>query len=125
MAGTITIDTLRDGAGNTGSATDAIKGSARAWVNFNGVSTASIRASYNVSSVTRNAAGDYTVNFTNAMPDADFVAAIIPIHNSATYQYAPNFSGAPSSSSLRFVCTYDGGGSAGRDISYVYVSIFR
>lgn len=74
MAGTLTIGTLSDGT-NSASATDAIKGSARAWVNFNGVTTATIRASYNVSSVTRNGTGDYTVNFTNAMPDSSYVAA--------------------------------------------------
>lgn len=118
----ITPATLRDGLNASGSAPIY---AARAWVNFNGTGTVAIRAAGNVSSITDNGVGDYTVNFTNAMPDADFVAAIIPIHTSAAYQYVPNFSGAPSSSSLRFVCTYDGGGSAGRDISYVYVSIFR
>ena len=45
----------------------------RAWVNFNGSGTVAIRASGNVSSVTdRGGSGDYTVNFTTAMPDADF-----------------------------------------------------
>jgi hypothetical protein len=46
---------------------------ARAWVNFNGTN-GSIRASGNVSSVTRNSAGNYTVNFTSAMPDANYCA---------------------------------------------------
>lgn len=45
----------------------------RAWVNFNGT-TAGIRASFNVSSVTRNGTGDYTVTFTNAMPDTNYAA---------------------------------------------------
>lgn len=46
----------------------------RAWVNFNGtVATPStIRASFNVASITKNATGNYTVNFTNAMPDANY-----------------------------------------------------
>jgi hypothetical protein len=44
----------------------------RAWVNFNGTGTVAIRASGNVSSITDNGAGDYTVNFTTAMPDADY-----------------------------------------------------
>jgi len=44
----------------------------RAWVNFNGEDTASIRASGNVSSITDNGTGDYTVNFTTAMPDANY-----------------------------------------------------
>jgi hypothetical protein len=45
---------------------------ARAWVNFNGTGTVAIRASGNVSSITDNAAGNYTVNFTTAMPDANY-----------------------------------------------------
>ena len=44
----------------------------RAWVNFNGTGTPSIRASGNVSSITDHGAGDYTVNFTTAMPDAKY-----------------------------------------------------
>lgn len=46
--------------------------SARAWVNFNGTGTVAIRASGNVSSITDNGTGDYTVNFTTAMQDADY-----------------------------------------------------
>jgi len=45
---------------------------ARAWVNFNGTGTVVIRSSGNVSSITDNGVGDYTVNFTNAMPDANY-----------------------------------------------------
>ena len=44
----------------------------RAWVNFNGTGTVAIRDSGNVSSITDNGTGDYTVNFTNAMPDANY-----------------------------------------------------
>jgi hypothetical protein len=47
---------------------------ARAWVNFNGTGTVAIRASGNVSSITDNGTGDYTVNFTTAMPDANYSA---------------------------------------------------
>ena len=53
----------------------AVKGSAKAWVNFNGTGTVAIRASYNVSSITDNGTGDYTVNFTTAMPDANYAAS--------------------------------------------------
>jgi len=48
--------------------------SARAWVNFNGTGTVAIRESGNVSSITDNGAGNYTVNFTTAMPDANYSA---------------------------------------------------
>jgi hypothetical protein len=44
----------------------------RAWVNFNGTGTVAIRASFNVSSITDNGTGNYTVNFTNAMPDINY-----------------------------------------------------
>ena len=44
----------------------------RAWVNFDGTGTVAIRASFNVSSITDNGTGNYTVNFTNAMPDANY-----------------------------------------------------
>jgi hypothetical protein len=44
----------------------------KAWVNFNGTGTVAIRAQFNVSSITDNGTGDYTVNFTTAMPNADY-----------------------------------------------------
>jgi hypothetical protein len=47
----------------------------RAWVNFNGTSTVAINASGNVSSITDNGTGDYTVNFTTAMPDANYATS--------------------------------------------------
>lgn len=50
----------------------------RAWVNFNGTGTVAIRASGNVSSITDNGTGDYTVNFTTAMPDANYCAVCSP-----------------------------------------------
>jgi len=44
----------------------------KAWVNFNGTGTVAIRASYNVTSITDNGVGDYTVNFTTAMADTNY-----------------------------------------------------
>lgn len=49
---------------------------ARAWVNFNGTGTVAIRASGNVSSITDNGIGDYTVNFTTAMSDANYCGTV-------------------------------------------------
>lgn len=51
---------------------DATVGVCRAWVNFNGTGTPAIRASFNVTNITDNGTGDYTVNFTTAMPDANY-----------------------------------------------------
>lgn len=54
----------------------------RGWVNFNGTGTVAIRASGNVSSITDNGTGDYTVNFTTALPDANF-AVVVGVGNNA------------------------------------------
>jgi hypothetical protein len=49
-----------------------VNGTAKAWVNFNGTSTVAIRRAFNVSSITDRGTGQYTVNFTTAMPDANY-----------------------------------------------------
>ena len=71
MAGTLVISTLSDGTNST-STTNCIRGALKAWLNYDGT-TQTIRASYNVSSVTRISTGIYTVNFTNAFSDTKYV----------------------------------------------------
>jgi hypothetical protein len=56
---------------NSGYGSSAIAYGCRAWVNFNGTGTVAIRASGNVSSITDGGTGNYTVNFTTALPDAN------------------------------------------------------
>tara|TARA_R110000772_G_scaffold51258_1_gene117698 strand:- start:36 stop:398 length:363 start_codon:yes stop_codon:yes gene_type:complete len=56
----------------------------KAWVNFNGQGVVAIRAGYNVSSISDNATGNYTVNFTTAMPDVNYSASGICFENPAT-----------------------------------------
>lgn len=73
---TLKADTISDRTGSAStSMLNAINGSAKAWINFNGTGTPAIRASYNVTSITDNGVGDYTVNFTNALVDASYVMA--------------------------------------------------
>jgi hypothetical protein len=57
---------------NSGYGSAATAYGCRAWVNFNGTGTVAIRASGNVSSITDNGVGDYTVNFATAMVDANY-----------------------------------------------------
>jgi hypothetical protein len=57
---------------NSGYGSIATAYGCRAWVNFNGIGTVAIRASGNVSSITDNGTGDYTINFTNAMVDTNY-----------------------------------------------------
>lgn len=78
---TLKVNTLTDTAATKSvPIADVVNGTARAWVNFNGTAATSpftvanggIRAAYNVASVTDNGTGNYTVNFTNAMTDANY-----------------------------------------------------
>ena len=62
---------------NSGYGSVATAYGCRAWVNFDGTGTVAIRASGNVTSITDNGTGDYTVNFTTAMPDANYAGAAI------------------------------------------------
>lgn len=103
---------------------------ARAWVNFNGTGTVAIRASGNVSSITDNGVGDYTLNFANAMSDANYaILGTMGGQNVQTVGGAiatPNVVlstgalSAPTTSSCRIVCAYNGA-----DAPYVNVAIFR
>lgn len=49
----------------------------RAWVNFDGTGTVAVRSSGNVSSITDNGTGDYTINLSTAMPDANYAVSVI------------------------------------------------
>lgn len=140
MAGTIIADAvqaasasqmvIKNGVSNTpptiqDSAGTQIGTFCRAWVNFNGTGTVAIRASFNVSSITDNGTGDYTINFTNALPDADYVVegtANNLAGASGTIVAAP-YNAAPSTSAIRVYAT--DAAPAARDSTYVYVAIFR
>jgi len=79
MAGTVVADTFQSSITGTPPQFNDGVGTqigtlCRAWVNFNGTGTVAIRASFNVSSITDNGTGDYTVNFTTAMADANYSA---------------------------------------------------
>jgi len=127
MAGTIVADTLQDGAGNSTAMDNAIYGSAKAWVRFDGQtgSTTTVKASYNVSSVTYNGTGDYTVNTTTALIDANFsITGTCSYDVGSNYAYiltAP-FGQATTSSTVRFkTSTY----SAAVNCLNVSIALFR
>ena len=71
--GSTRVSTIADSAGaNTSTPAEIASGRAKAWVNFDGTGTPAIRAQFNVSSITDNGTGDYTVNFTTALADANY-----------------------------------------------------
>jgi hypothetical protein len=79
----------------------------RAWVNFNGTGTVAIRGSGNVSSITDNGTGDYTVNFTTAMPDVNYAIAMSGYRDTTGSSYAAQASGQTYTVSACRVNTYN------------------
>jgi hypothetical protein len=123
-AGALEIGTP-GGGGNINTQGNPIKNcptTAKAWVNFNGTST--IRSSYNVSSITKNATGEYTVNFETPMANANYSVG-------ASYGGMPNPVGTLSvpsytTTSVRVVSAYFNGTTGGnpQDAPYVNVQVF-
>jgi len=74
MAGTLVANTINTDTGIY-STNNAYTGVAKAWVVFVG-STAVVNGSFNVSSVTRNSAGNYTINFSTALSNANYAGTI-------------------------------------------------
>ena len=72
---TIKTTTLSTQGGSTVPVDTVVNGTAKAWVNFNGTGVVAIRRAFNVSSISDNGTGNYTVNFTTAMPDANYEAS--------------------------------------------------
>ena len=94
----------------------------RAWVNFNGTGTVAIRAQFNVSSITDNGVGSYTVNFTNALADANYSVCLGGGESgSASW---PRTQGFTNTTGNVAVAATSFGGSA-TDLAHYSVSIFR
>jgi hypothetical protein len=82
-----------DGSGIIKLQSNGVTTNALAWVNFNGTGTVAIRSSYNVSSITDNGTGDYTVNFATALSDANYAASCYAHTVAASGWY--RFTGGP------------------------------
>ena len=132
-AGTSTTESLvspakvKAGAVSTIDSEFNVSGSApkyacRAWVNFNGTGTVAIRASGNVSSITDNGVGNYTINFTTAMQDANYAVASIGRTDSIVPALF-NESSPPTSSSVSIRFRTPAGTSA--DVTYGHLVVFR
>ena len=99
----------------------------RAWVNFNGTGTVAIRGSGNVSSVTDNGVGDYTINFTTALPDANYsFSGFCTLQASTSAAGVVTFGNdfTMSSSSLRIKTANTTTGGV-QDSAYITVGVFR
>ena len=97
---------------------------AKAWVNFNGTGTVAIRASGNVTSITDNGTGDYTVNFTNAMTDANYSTVYTTGEVSGANYWGPiAYTNTQSTSGVRVRNNFDTG--TFYDTSTNNIAVFR
>jgi hypothetical protein len=118
---TAKFDTLSNVAGTqTVPVATVAQGSAKAWVNFNGTGTIAIRASFNVSSITDVAAGQYEVNFTTAMSDANY--SVVAVTGTSISSFGYTGAGAVDSTKA-YVATYNPPNFA--DAPSVSVAVFR
>ena len=129
--GSAGVTTNAGGSLNPSTTIDGINYSCRAWVNFNGTGTVAIRASGNVTSITDNGTGDYTVNFTNAMTDANYSPNLnMNINWGSGVPYGVllftklSANSTPTTASFSFT-TWTSSGGAQIDPPYVLASVFR
>ena len=70
---TLKVNTIQDSSGSNASTTEQInQGRAKVWIHFDGQDTVAIRDSFNVSSLTDNGTGDYTITFDTAMANTNY-----------------------------------------------------
>jgi len=136
--GTITTATITTGTVTTLNAPSGVlatqngmTGIPKAWVQFNGQGTVTINGSFNVSSITDNGTGDYTVNFTTAMPNINY-SAVVSCSQNGTYggivgqpfstTVGGNLTQAPTTTTARIVLVQPNVGPV--DSTYVCVSVF-
>jgi hypothetical protein len=137
MPGTLAVTSNQTVGGNltvTGSITGgsiSVANSLRAWVNFNGTGTPAIRASGNVTSITDNGTGDYTINFTTAMPDINYCPAFylaVYFDSRASVNNRTLGNSTRTTSGFRFQTTWTSvtsGGASVEDLPDINVAIFR
>jgi hypothetical protein len=105
---TLKLTTLSNQGGTASVPSETvINGTAKAWVNFNGQGTPAITASFNVSSITDNGTGDYTLNFTTAFSDTKY-AAVASDQMPASNNYGSVYPAARTTSTLRIYVNYNG-----------------
>jgi hypothetical protein len=122
MAGALTISTLNNDTGVLATQ-NGMTGICKAWVNFNGTGTVAIRDSFNVSSITDNGTGEYTVNFTTAMPNANY-SIVVSQGGAATIDLIKvlNSIAPQTTSGFRMLSLTNGFATA--DSNYVYAAVF-
>jgi len=125
--GSAGVTTNAGGSVNPSTNIDGINYSCRAWVNFDGTGTVAVRASGNVTDITDNGTGLYTVNFTTAISDANYSAIVSSTQTAAASgnQAIGIASDTGSYSTTAVSLRSQSSAGADTDQAYVNVAIFR
>jgi len=131
-SGALSVDTSGNLSFNSGYGSAAVAYGCRAWIRFTVPSgTPTISASGNISSITDNGSGDFTFNFTTAMPDTNYAFVGLGTSGGANYQIAGGGQGngtTLNTTSLRTQFGYVSslsGALANQDPGSGYISVFR
>ena len=120
---TLKVNTIQNtSAAHSSTPEEIAQGRAKAWVNFNGTGTVAIRDSFNVGSITDNGTGSYTLNFSTAMPSANYVLCMSGSTNNS-YTRAGTQTPSSMTASTAAVQTANSSGSSA-DREYCAVAIF-
>tara|TARA_Y100000004_G_scaffold191647_1_gene250803 strand:+ start:1075 stop:1479 length:405 start_codon:yes stop_codon:yes gene_type:complete len=130
---TLKTSNIQDTSGNNNSTPEEIsQGRAKAWITFNGTGTVANRDKFNISTITDNGAGDYTLTFTNNMSSSDYVVVgnagygtsggwcSLYIHTKDGSPYYQE----PTTSSFRITISYSGTANNTQDFNRVSLAVF-
>ena len=125
----IRVTTLKDTSGGNSSTTSQIySGRAKAWAHFNGSGAVTLRASFNVNSIGDNGTGNYQINFSTAMVDANYAVSATTTDDNfgSTYVYVQGVYGGsftPTTTDYRIYCFQEAAGP--RDRTMVTTAVDR
>lgn len=120
---TLKVNTIQNASGGSSSTAEQInQGRAKVWINFNGTGTIAIRDSFNVSSITDNGGnGDYTVNYSTAMANDDYVIQVMARRVSGTSEVTTTFFSISTDSARVMSLRVDSGANLNSDTVCVVV----
>tara|TARA_R100001163_G_C5018776_1_gene162197 strand:- start:179 stop:553 length:375 start_codon:yes stop_codon:yes gene_type:complete len=120
---TLKVNTIQNtSAAHSSTPEEISQGRAKAWVNFNGTGTVAIRDSFNVSSITDHATGQYSVTYTTAMSNANYAALITTQAGSSAYGFGTGDNTQTTAALVNIFCIQHGGST--QDVSNVSAAIF-
>ena len=120
MPSVLNVDTIADAAG-TGAVTLTKQSAAKAWIDYKGTDTNAVQASFNISSVTDNGTGDYTIILSNSMSSAEY--AIVDGAYRSENSNSPSITGFQTPTSSQYIHNHWNSGFGVSDMFRTYSQV--